>query len=110
MAPVELESPVPTTRIVSELPSVENTVETVGEHTEAQVPTALGNPVEPNAVERSRHDLTSDVLLAAVRMTLTARRMDTLDLRDSNATSCSRGSRASRESGHDHLQHVRPRE
>ena len=43
---------------LSELPSVEDTIDVAREDAEANVPTAVTTPKEPGALERSRHELT----------------------------------------------------
>ena len=58
LAPIELENPVPTTSTMTELPSVEDTIDVAHDHPEAQIPTAVPSPKEPNALEKSRHELT----------------------------------------------------
>ena len=49
LAPIELENPVPTTSTMTELPSVEDTIDVAHDHPEAQIPTAVPSPKEPNA-------------------------------------------------------------
>ena len=56
--PVDLGDAVPTSKELSELPSVEDTIDVARENAEANVPTAETTPKEPGAVERSRHELT----------------------------------------------------
>ena len=58
IAPIDLGNAVPTSKDLSELPSVEDTVDVAREDTEANVPTAVATPKEPGAVERSRNELT----------------------------------------------------
>ena len=57
IAPTELGDAVPTSKDLSELPSVEDTIDVSREDAEANVPTAVATPKEPGAVERSRHEL-----------------------------------------------------
>ena len=42
-----METSVPTTKVMSELPSVENTTDTMSEDAEAQTPTEVGTPKVP---------------------------------------------------------------
>ena len=58
VAPVDLRDTVPTSKDLSELPSVEDTIDVATEDAEANVPTTVSTPKEPGAVERSRHELT----------------------------------------------------
>ena len=58
VALVDLGDAVPTSKDLSELPSVEDTIDVAREDAEANVPTAVTSPKEPGAVERSRHELT----------------------------------------------------
>ena len=58
MAPVDLGDAVPTSKDLSELPSVEDTIDVAREDAEANVLTAVTTPKEPRDVERSRHELT----------------------------------------------------
>ena len=58
VAPVDLGDAVLTSKDLSELPSVEDTVDVAREDAEANVPTAVTTPKEPGAVDRSRHELT----------------------------------------------------
>ena len=48
----------PTSKDLSELPSVEDTIDVAREDAEANVPTAVTTLKEIGAVERSRHELT----------------------------------------------------
>ena len=57
VAPVDLGDAVPTSKDLSEVPSVEDTIYVAREDAEANVPTAVTTPKEPGAVERSRHEL-----------------------------------------------------
>ena len=58
VAPFDLGNAVPTSKDLSELPSVEDTIDVAREDAEANVPTAVTTPKEPGAVERSRRELT----------------------------------------------------
>ena len=58
VAPVDLGDAVPTTKDLSELPSVEDTLDVAREDGEANVLTAVTTPKELGAVERSKHELT----------------------------------------------------
>ena len=58
VAPVDLRDAVATSENLSELPSVEGTIDVAREDAEADVPTAVTTPKEPGADERSRHELT----------------------------------------------------
>ena len=58
VAPVDLGDAVPTSQDLSELGSVEDTIDVAREDAEANVPTAVTTPREPGAVEQSRHELT----------------------------------------------------
>ena len=57
-ASFDLRDAVSTSEDLSELPSVEETIDVAREDAEANVPTAVTTPKEPGAVERSRHELT----------------------------------------------------
>ena len=48
----------PTSKDLSGLPSVQDTIDVAREDSEANVPTAVATPKEHGAVERSRHELT----------------------------------------------------
>ena len=48
----------PTLKDLSELQSVEGTIDVAREDADANVPTAVAAPKEPGAVERSPHELT----------------------------------------------------
>ena len=58
VAPVELGHAVPTSKDLSDLPSVEDTIDVAREDAEANVFTAMTTQKEPSAVERPRHELT----------------------------------------------------
>ena len=59
VAPTDLGNAVPTSKDLSELPSVEeDTVDVAREDAEANVPTAVTTPKRPGDFERSRHELT----------------------------------------------------
>ena len=59
LAPIQLQgTPMPVARVASELPSVEDTIDTTREDAEAQIPVAVSTPKEPGAIERTRHDPT----------------------------------------------------
>ena len=58
VAPVDVGDAVPTSKDLSELPSVEDTIDVGREDAEANVPTAVTTPKEPGAGERRRHELT----------------------------------------------------
>ena len=58
VAPFDLGDAAPTSKDLSELQSVEDTIDIAREDTEANVPMAVATPKEPGAVERSRHELT----------------------------------------------------
>ena len=58
VAPVDLGDAVPTSKDLSVLPSVEDTIDVAREDAEANVLTAVTTPKEPGAVERSRHEMT----------------------------------------------------
>ena len=58
LAQIELRSSVPMTSVASELLYVEDTIDIARESAEAQVLTGVAVPKEPNAAERSRHELT----------------------------------------------------
>ena len=66
VAPVDLGHAVPTSNDVSELPSVEDTIDVAGEDAEANVSTAVTTPKEPEAVERSRHELDAHAIQESV--------------------------------------------
>ena len=57
VALVDLGDAVPTSKDLSEVPSVEDTIYVAREDAEANVPTAVTSPKEPGAVERSRHEV-----------------------------------------------------
>ena len=57
MAPVDLGDAVPTENL-SDLPTVEDTIDVAREDEEANVPLAVPSPKEPGAAERARHELT----------------------------------------------------
>ena len=48
----------PTSENLSDLPTVEDTIDVAREDAEANVPLAVPSPKEPGAVERARHELT----------------------------------------------------
>ena len=56
LAPVEMGESVPTTKS-HELPSVKDTIDTLREEAEAQIPTAVASPKERCAGERCGHGL-----------------------------------------------------
>ena len=58
VAPVDLGDAVPTSKDLSELPSVEDTMDVAREDAEAHLPTAVATPKERRTVERSGHELT----------------------------------------------------
>ena len=58
VALVDLGDAVPTSKDLSELPSVEDTIDVATEDAEANVTTAVTTPKEPGAVQRSRQQLT----------------------------------------------------
>ena len=59
LAPILVQgTPMPVTKVTSELSSVEDTIDTMRDEAEAQIRAAVSTPTEPGAVERSRHDLT----------------------------------------------------
>ena len=114
VALVNLGDAVPTSKDLSELPSVEDTIDVGREDEETNVPTAVSTPKEPGAVERSRHELTHMLWMSWCfscvagrgRTTLTANLTATADLQEWSATSCVE-SCALRESCADHLEHDR---
>ena len=58
MALVDLGDALPTSKDLSELPTVEDTIDVAREDAEANVLTAVTTLKEPGAVERSRRELT----------------------------------------------------
>ena len=58
MALVDLVDAVPTSENLSDLPTVEDTIDVAREDAEANVPSAVPFPKEPGAAERARHELT----------------------------------------------------
>ena len=58
VAPVDLGDAVPTSENLSDLPTVEDTIDVAREDAEANVPLAVPTPKEPRAAERARHELT----------------------------------------------------
>ena len=59
LASIEVQgTPMPETKVTSEVPSVEDTIGTRREDAEAQIPVAVLIPKERGAIERTRHDLT----------------------------------------------------
>ena len=97
MAPVDLGDSVPTSKVLSELPSVEDTIDVAREDAEANVPTSVTTPKEPEAVERSRHELTHMPYRSLCFSCVAGRGADdphrksdvTVDLQEWNVTSCS---------------------
>ena len=57
-APVDLGDAVPTSENLSDLPTVEATIDVAREDAEANVPLAVPSPKEPGAAERARYELT----------------------------------------------------
>ena len=92
MAPVDLGDAVLTPKDLSELPSVEDTIDVAREDAEANVPTAVATPKEPGAVERSRHELTHMPYRSWCFSCVASRGADqtaTVDPQEWNVTSCS---------------------
>ena len=58
VAPVDLEDAVPTSENLSDLPTIEYTIDVAREDAEANVPLTVPSPKEPGAAERARHELT----------------------------------------------------
>ena len=58
VAPVDLRDAVPTSENLSDLPTVEDTIDVAREDAEANVPLAVPSPKEPGAAERVRHEFT----------------------------------------------------
>ena len=58
VAPVDLWDAVPTSENLSDLPTVEDTIDVAREDAEANLPLAVPSLKEPGAAERARHELT----------------------------------------------------
>ena len=82
VAPVDLGDPVPTSKSLNELPSVEDTIDVVREDAEANVPAVLTTPKESGAVERSAASQVEE------RTTLTASQTATADRQGWSVTLC----------------------
>ena len=87
VAPVDLQDAVPTSKDLSELPSVEDTIHVARKGAEANVPAAVTAPTEPGAVEQSGHELTHMPCrswcfscIACGRMTLIAKQVELVHL------------------------------
>ena len=57
VVPIDLGDAVPTLENLSDLPTVEDTIDVAREDAEANVPLAVPSPKEPGAAERARHEL-----------------------------------------------------
>ena len=94
VAPVDLGDVVPTTKDLSELPSVDDAIDVAREDAEVNVPPTAK---EPGAAARSRHELTHmphrswcfSCVAGRGRMTLIASQTAAVDLQEWNVTSCS---------------------
>ena len=97
VAPVDLGDAAPTSTDLSELPSLDDTVDVANQDAQAKVPTAVATPKEHGAVERSRHELTHmpyrcwcfSCVASRGADDFTASHTATLDLQEWNVTSCS---------------------
>ena len=106
--------PCPHQKNLSDLPTVEDTIDVAREDAEANVPLAVPSPKEPGAAERARHELTH---FAVQKLVLQLRRRSRSGRRSSQVRRLHRTSksgmrfhvsveaRASREPRADYLQH-----
>ena len=87
MALVDLGDAVPTSENLSDLPTVEDTIDVAREDAEANVPLAVPSPKEPGAAERARHELTH-MPYRSWCFSCVAGQTVTQDLQEWNAISC----------------------
>ena len=114
VAPVDLGDAVPTSENLSDLPTVEDTIDVAREDAEANVPLAVPSPKEPGAAERARHELTHMPYRSWCFSCVAGRGADDVHRKSDGYTGTSKnGMRfhvsvepgASREPRADHLQH-----